>query len=64
MASNTIKIGEGENTDDLISKVELLKQQGWSLDNEGIGIFKEFHFKRYVQALVSTDPIHNGNIMN
>jgi 4a-hydroxytetrahydrobiopterin dehydratase len=55
MASNTPtpRFAEGEDPQQLGSDTAALQQQGWTLDADGMGVTKTFHFKSYFKAVVS-----------
>jgi len=55
MASNTStpRFAEGEDPQQLGSDTTALQQQGWTLDADGMGVTKTFHFKSYFKAVVS-----------
>jgi hypothetical protein len=65
MASNTPtpRFAEGEDPQQLGSDTAALQQQGWTLDADGMGVTKTFHFKSYFKAVVSDavqSPIEPG----
>lgn len=47
-----IRFAEGEDTEQVTAGLNSLRQRGWQLDNEGIGITKTFYFKTYFKAVV------------
>lgn len=47
-----IRFAEGEDTEHVTAGLNSLRQRGWQLDNEGIGITKTFYFKTYFKAVV------------
>jgi hypothetical protein len=51
--ASTLQFAEGEDRQQLTRDAEALLQQGWTLDGEGMGITKTFHFKSYFKAVVS-----------
>lgn len=55
MASNSpaAHFAEGEDPQQLGSDMAALQQAGWTLDNDGMGVTKTFHFKSYFKAVVS-----------
>lgn len=55
MASNSPapRFAEGEDPQQLGSDTAALQQQGWTLDSDGMGVTKTFHFKSYFKAVVS-----------
>lgn len=46
------RFAEGEDPQQLGPDTELLLQQGWALDGNGMGVTKTFHFKSYFKAVV------------
>ncbi|KAJ5974572.1 Transcriptional coactivator/pterin dehydratase [Penicillium waksmanii] len=42
---------EGEDPQQLGPDTEMLQQQGWALDGNGMGVTKTFHFKSYFKAV-------------
>ncbi|KAJ5742524.1 uncharacterized protein N7511_011256 [Penicillium nucicola] len=57
MASNTPLFAGGENSEQLTSDTEELRQQGWALDDERMGVSKTFHFKSYFKAVTFMSTI-------
>lgn len=55
MASNTPLFAEGEDLKQLEPDTEVLRQQGWVLDDQRTGVSKTFGFKSYFKAAVSSN---------
>jgi hypothetical protein len=55
------RFAEGEDPQQLGPDTELLQQQGWALDGNGMGVTKTFHFKSYFKAVVCAygDPSYS-----
>lgn len=47
-----IKYAEGEDVRQLSSEVKALVDNGWRIDEEGVGVKKAFYFKGYFKAVV------------
>lgn len=48
----TPRFAEGEDPQQLGPDTETLRQQGWALDADGMGVTKTFSFKSYFKAVV------------
>ena len=46
------KISEGQDENKLIAEAKALVENGWTLDDEEMGVKKTYHFKTYTKALV------------
>ena len=46
------KITEGQDESKVISEAEALLDNGWTLDDEEMGVKKQYHFKTYTKVLV------------
>ena len=46
------KISEGQDESRLIAEAKALRENGWRLDDEAMGVKKTYHFKTYTKALV------------
>lgn len=49
---STIRFSEGEDTEQVTTGLNLLRQRGWQLDQGGTGVTKTFYFKTYFKAVV------------
>lgn len=49
-----LKLAEGVNAAEIFPQVEGLLAAGWHLCNDGAGLEKQFFFKTYTKALVSS----------
>ena len=55
---STIRFSEGEDTEQVTTGLNSLRQRGWQLDQDGMGVTKTFYFKSYFKAVVcSSFPI-------
>lgn len=50
----TPRFAESEDHQQLGPDTAALEQQRWTLDHDGMGVTKTFHFKSYFKAVVST----------
>ena len=50
------KISEGQDENKLIAEAKALVENGWTLDDEEMGVKKTYHFKTYTKALVIGVP--------
>lgn len=48
-----IRFSEGEDTEEVTAGVNALRQQGWQLNEDGMGLTKTYYFKSYFKAVVS-----------
>lgn len=46
------KISEGQDEKGVIAETKVLRENGWRLDDEEMGIKKTYHFETYTKALV------------
>lgn len=49
---STIRFSEGEDTEQVVRGLNSLRQRGWQLDQDGMGVTKTFYFKAYFKAVV------------
>ena len=47
-----IRFSEGEDTEQVTAGVNALRQQGWQLNADGMGLIKTYYFKSYFKAVV------------
>ena len=47
-----IRFAEGEDTEQVTTGLNTLRQRGWQLDTDGMGITKTFYFKTYFKGVV------------
>ncbi|OJJ80547.1 4a-hydroxytetrahydrobiopterin dehydratase [Aspergillus glaucus CBS 516.65] len=48
---STIRFSEGEDTAQVTAGLNSLRQRGWQLDQDGMGVTKTFYFKAYFKAV-------------
>ncbi|ODM16085.1 hypothetical protein SI65_08519 [Aspergillus cristatus] len=48
---STIRFSEGEETEQVATGLNSLRQRGWQLDQDGMGVTKTFYFKAYLKAV-------------
>lgn len=53
---STIRFSEGEDTAQVTAGLNSLRQRGWQLDQDGMGVTKTFYFKAYFKAVVCSLP--------
>lgn len=47
-----IRFSEGEDTEQVTTGLNSVRQRGWQLDADGMGITKTYYFKSYFKAVV------------
>ena len=46
------KLSEGQDESKVMAEAKALLENGWTLDDEEVGVRKTYHFKTYTKALV------------